>query len=180
MGISFSEAIMSDEELVEELVEIMLRREGTVEEPLLARYTMRIYELMQEYGIGPDVASVMLGQELDKEQKDRKSDFDDILRKMQKGQQPRLADQAIQIIQLMKDKSLSTEEALMELQAEIERRKPILEEMQRLAAIEAPDEATLKRMQEIIAEQSLIDNCTDPKILKTFKEIHEAQEPETD
>jgi hypothetical protein len=38
------------------------------------------------------------------------------------------------------------------LKAEVERRKPILEEMQRLAAIESPDEATLKRMEEIIAE----------------------------
>lgn len=81
--------------------------------------------------------------------------FDDILRRMQErsATQPRLGVMAAQIVQLMKDKGLTTEEALKELQAELEKRRPLVEEMQRLAAIEYPDEATLARMEEIIAEQ---------------------------
>lgn len=67
--------------------------------------------------------------------------------------QPHAGLLAAQIVQLMKDKGLTTEEAFKELQAEIEKRNPLLEEMQRLATIENPDEATLKRMEEIIAEQ---------------------------
>ena len=83
------------------------------------------------------------------------SHFDDILRQMQDGDlaQPRVGLLAAQIVQLMKDKGLTTEEAFKELQAEIEKRKPRIEEMQRLAAIENPDEATLRRMEEIIVEQ---------------------------
>lgn len=84
-----------------------------------------------------------------------KNTFDDILKQMQDGAaaQPRLGILAAQIVQLMKDKGLSTEQAIKEFQSEIEKRRPLVEEMRRLAAIENPDDATLKRMEEIIAEQ---------------------------
>jgi len=89
--------------------------------------------------------------------------FDDVLRQMQERSpsQPRLGAMAAQIAQLVKDKGLSTEEAIRqlqkELQADIEKRKPVVEELRRLAAIENPDEATLKRIDQIIAEQKVDD-----------------------
>lgn len=70
--------------------------------------------------------------------------------------QPRLGVMAAQIIRLAKDKGLSTEEAIKQLQADVqadlEKRKLLVEELRRLAAIEDPDDATLKRMDDIIAE----------------------------
>ena len=81
--------------------------------------------------------------------------FKEILHQMQERStvQPRLGIMAAQIVQLMKYKGLTTEQAIKVLQAAIEKRRPLVEEIQRLSAIENPDEATLKRMEELIEEQ---------------------------
>lgn len=74
--------------------------------------------------------------------------FEAILRQMQDGAEP-LVVLGAQIVQFMKDKGVSAQEALKQLQIEIMTRKTLVEELCRLSAIENPDDDTRKRIEEI-------------------------------